>query len=80
MAGDPAPTVWFAAGSFVMGQPSCSYYFFQFANSLRALAHVARFLSYRLNIKQKNFPKELFEVRMYVLRPQQQQEQQQPQS
>lgn len=29
----------------------------------------------RYNIKQKNFPKELFEVRMYVLRPQQQQTQ-----
>lgn len=26
----------------------------------------------RYNIKQKNFPKELFEVRMYVLKPQQQ--------
>jgi hypothetical protein len=25
----------------------------------------------RYNVKQKNFPKELFEVRMYVLKPQQ---------
>lgn len=31
------------------------------------------------NIKQKNFPKQLFEVRMYVLRPRAQQHQQQEQ-
>jgi hypothetical protein len=29
----------------------------------------------RFNIKQKNFPKELFEVRMYVLKAKQQQQQ-----